>query len=69
MANTCLMLAVITLYYFPNPVHCSFVFVVNSEQALSFDYYSYFPSFFYMSSLSSVFPLFTISFYFLLLML
>ena len=29
MANTCLMLAVITLYYFPSLVHCSFVFVVT----------------------------------------
>ena len=35
MANTCLMLAVITLNYFPYLGHCSFVFVVNFEQVLS----------------------------------
>ena len=35
MANTCLMLAVITLYYFPYLGHCSFVFVDNFKQVLS----------------------------------
>ena len=35
MAKTCLMLAVITLYYFPNLGPFSFVFVVNFGQVLS----------------------------------
>ena len=30
------MLAVIALYYFPSLAHCSFVFVVNFEQMLSY---------------------------------
>ena len=36
----------IKLYSFPSLVHCSFVFVVNFEQVLSFDYYSYFLRFY-----------------------
>ena len=31
LVNTCLMLAVMTLYYFLSPGHCSFVFVVNFD--------------------------------------
>ena len=34
-ANTCLMLAVITLHYFPYLGHCFFVSVGNFEQVLS----------------------------------
>ena len=34
MANTCLVLAVITLYYFPYLGHCSFVFAVTFEPVL-----------------------------------
>ena len=45
--NTCSMLAVLPLNHCPNQGHCSFVFVVNFEQVLSFDYYSHFPNFYY----------------------
>ena len=34
LANTCLMLAAKTLYYFLSPRHCSFVFVVNLDHYL-----------------------------------
>ena len=47
MANTCLMLAVTTLYYFPSLAHCSFVFIVNFELVLTFDYSSSFSRFYY----------------------
>ena len=33
---TCLMLAVITLYYFPNLGHCSYEYVTTFDQVLSF---------------------------------
>ena len=45
MANTCLMLAVITLYYFPRLGYCFFLFVANFKQVLSFDYFCYFSRF------------------------
>ena len=47
MANACLMLPVMTLDHCPSQGHCSFVFVVNFEQVLPFDCYSYFPDFSY----------------------
>ena len=59
LTNTCLMLAVMTLDYFPNQGDCSVVLAVNFEQVLSFDYYLYFPHFF----LSSLFLLCTILFF------
>ena len=55
LTNTCLMLAVMTLDYFPNQGDCSVALVVNFEQVLSFDYYLYFLHF-----LSSLFLLCTI---------
>ena len=58
--NTCLILAVITLYYCPSQGHNSFAFVFNFEKVLSFDRCSYFAHFFLLSSL---FPLFTILFF------
>lgn len=42
----CLMLAVMTLDHCPSQVYCSFAFVVDFEQVISFDYYSYFPHFY-----------------------
>ena len=53
--NTCLMLAVITLYYCPSQGHYSFAFVVNFEKVLSFDRYSYFAHFFIIITISIIY--------------
>ena len=41
------MLTVMTLDHCPSQRHCSFGFVANFEEVLSFDYYSYFPHLYY----------------------